>query len=85
MAFRTLQRLWRFVFAEQREFGLLVVIEDVFFPILFVVAVFALGTEFPFVSLVIILLVTRSAQHRCVFVLIVDMAFCALHFIVLAQ
>lgn len=71
--------------AQQREFGFFLMIEQDLFPVAFGVARFALATEFSFMSLIVILLVARAAQLRRVFILLVDMAFIALHVIVLAQ
>lgn len=62
MAVSAFQRR-RFVFAEQGEFGLLVVIEDRFLPIVLIMAGLALGAEFTFVGLVVILLVARDTGH----------------------
>lgn len=72
------------VFAQQRKFGL-VVVEDGLFPALRVVTGLALGTKFALVPLrsVIVLLVTVVAQLGGVLVLIVDMALCAFHVLVL--
>lgn len=72
------------VFAQQRVLGL-VVVEDGLFPALRVVTGLALGTKFALVPLrsVIVLLVTVVAQLGGVLVLIVDMALCAFHVLVL--
>jgi hypothetical protein len=75
----------RAVFAEQREFGLLLVIEQDFFPIALGMASLALAAEFALVHLVIVLLMARAAQFGRVFVLLVDVTLVALHVIVLAQ
>lgn len=85
MAASTFQRLGRFVLADQREFGLLAVIEDALFPIFLIVASLTLRTELAFVRFVVILLMTRITQHRCVFELVVWVTFRTFHFFVLAQ
>ena len=58
----TLQRR-RLVLAEKREFGLLVVIEDGFLPIVLVVASLALDAEFTLMRLVVVFLVARDTGH----------------------
>ena len=73
------------MFAQQREFGLLLVIEDDLFPIFLVVASLALRPEFAFVRFVILFLMAREAKHGRIFELVVWVTFCALHFFVLAQ
>ena len=46
---------------------------------------FALATKFPFMHLVIVFLMARVAELGSVFVLLVNMALVALHFLVFAQ
>ena len=75
----------RAMFAQQRKFGGFIVIESDLLPVFFVVAALALGSEFALVRLVIVFLVAGIAQFGRVFVLLVDMAFSALHVNVLAQ
>ena len=75
MAFGTLER-WP-VLAQQRKFGLLVVIEQEFLPALFVVAGFALRPVFALMRLVVILLVARHASHlKLVFIYVALVAVC---------
>jgi len=62
VAGRTFQ-WWRFMLAEQREFGFLVVIEDGLLPIILVMASLALGAKFSFVRFVVIFFVAREAGH----------------------
>jgi hypothetical protein len=73
------------MFAQQGEFGFLFVIEKNLFPIAFGMASFTLAAEMPFMRLLVIFLVTRTTEFRRVLVLLVDVAFIALHIIVLAQ
>ena len=63
MTGRTFQRQWGFVLAEQREFGLLVVIEVRLLPVIFVVASLALDPKFALVRLVVVFLVARDTSH----------------------
>jgi hypothetical protein len=57
----TFQR--RAVFAQEWEFGLLVVIEDRFLPVILIVTDFALGTEFPLVRFIIFFFMAREARQ----------------------
>ena len=59
----------RQMLAEQRKFGLLVVVEQKLFPVFFSVAGFALRPELALVRLVVVLLVARHAS-RLQFVLV---------------
>ena len=83
MAFGALRFL---VLAQQRVFGLLVMVEGDFFPFDVVVTGFALGTEFTLVPLlpIIVLLVTLVAKLGRILEFVIQMASCTFNFFVLA-
>jgi hypothetical protein len=71
------------VFSQQRVFGLLVMIEQNFFPTGFVVAGFALGTKGSLVF--VVLLVTVVAELGRILEIIIQVTILAFRVLVLAQ